>query len=97
MDNGFCSSELFAAAIICSGGGLYGGVRDRIKFPVRAIHGTEDTTVLFRESEMMVERINRAGGQAELVPMDGYGHDVWHDYFDSVEPYEWLLKHRRQK
>lgn len=87
--------ELFAAAIIFSGGGLYAGVRDRIKFPVRAVHGTDDTTVLFRESELMVERVNLGGGQAELVAMEGYGHDVWHDYLDKTEPYEWLLKHKR--
>ena len=93
----FVHPELFAAAVICSGGGLYAGVRDRIKFPVRAIHGTADTTVLFRESEMMVERINRAGGQAELIPMEGYDHDVWHDYFDRTETYEWLASHKREK
>ncbi len=92
----FVHPELFAAAVICSGGGLYAGVRDRIKFPVRAVHGTADTTVLFRESEMMVDRINRAGGQAELIPMEGYDHDVWHDYFDRTETYEWLMSHKKE-
>ena len=91
----FVHPELFAAAIICCGGGLYAGVRDRIKFPVRAVHGTEDTCVLFRESELMVDRINRGGGQAELIPMEGYGHNISRDYFDNTEPYEWLIKHRR--
>ena len=81
----FVHPELFAAAIICSGGGLYAGVRDRIKFPVRAIHGTEDTTVLPRESELMVERVNEAGGRAELILMEGYGHNVWTDYFNKTE------------
>ena len=92
----FVHPELFAAAIVCSGGGLYAGVRDRISFPVRAVHGTEDNVVLFRESELMVERVNRTGGQAELVQMKGYDHNICHDYFERTEPYEWLLKHKRK-
>lgn len=92
----FVHPELFAAAVICCGGGLYAGVRDRVKFPIRAVHGTEDTTVLFRESEMMADRINRAGGQVELIAMEGYNHDVWTDTFANPETYEWLLKHKRQ-
>lgn len=27
--------------------------------------------------------------------MEGYDHKVWHDNFDNIEPYEWLIKHRR--
>jgi len=92
----FVHPNLFAAAIICCGGGLYAGVRDRIKFPIRAVHGTDDTTVLFRESEMMADRINRQGGNVELIPMEGYDHDVWSDYFSNHEPYEWLLKQKRE-
>lgn len=93
----FVHPELFAAAIICAGGGLYAGVRDRVKFPIRAVHGTADTTVLFRESEMMADRINRAGGHVELIPMEGYDHNVWDDTFSKIETYEWLLKHKRNE
>ncbi len=92
----FVHPDLFAAAVICCGGGLYAGVRDRIQFPIRAVHGTDDTTVLFRESELMAEKVNIKGGKVELVRMEGYDHDVWTDTFNNIETYQWLLKHKRQ-
>jgi len=86
--------EKFAAAVICCGGGMYFAA-DRIKFPVWAFHGEEDTVVLPRESEIMVKRINECGGDAKLTLLDGWGHDIWEVAFHSSEVYEWLLSKKR--
>ena len=82
--------EKFAAAAICCGGGMYFAA-DRIKFPVWAFHGKLDNTVLPRESEIMVERINEKGGKAKLTLVDDCGHNVWNTAYNSHETYYWLL------
>ena len=89
----FVCPQLFAAGVICCGGGMYAGVRDRVRFPIRAVHGTADTTVLCRESELMADRINRAGGNVELILLEGYGHNVWDVTFSNPNTYRWLMCH----
>ncbi len=86
--------ELFAAGVICCGGGLY-ALAERIKFPVRAYHGALDPLVLPRESELMVEYINATGGNAELFLCDGVGHDVWNVAYTDKENYYWLLGQKK--
>lgn len=82
---------LFTAAVICCGGGPYYAAAN-ITFPVRAVHGTVDDIVLTRESEVMVEKINAAGGHAELVLMEGYDHSIWEETFSNHDTYRWLLQ-----
>ena len=85
--------ELFAAAVICCGGGPYWAAH-RIKFPVIAVHGVEDNIVLPRESEIMVEKINEHGGNATLVLKQGRAHNVWTETFKNSDTYRWLIKHK---
>lgn len=86
--------DLFAAAVICCGGGMYFDAA-RIKIPVIAVHGEQDTTVLPRESVIMTERINVSGGNAKLILHNDLSHDVWTRTFTDKETYKWLLeKHR---
>lgn len=82
--------EKFAAAVICCGGGLYWAA-DRIKFPVWAFHGKSDKTVLPRESEIMVERINNSGGNAKLTLVENCEHAVWNVAYKNEQTYRWLL------
>ena len=86
--------ELFAAAAICCGGGPYWAA-PRITFPVRAYHGKLDQTVYPRESETMVDWINRSGGKAELFLYDGVNHDVWNHAYTNPDTYYWLFSQRR--
>ena len=86
--------EKFAAAVICCGGGMYFAA-DRIKFPVWAFHGMDDNVVLPRESEIMVKKINEAGGNAKLSLLEGWGHNIWEVAFGSSEVYEWLLSNKK--
>lgn len=86
--------DIFAAAVVCCGGGMYFDAY-RIKIPVIAAHGELDTIVLPRESIIMAEKINEAGGNAKLILHSDVDHGVWHKIFTDKTTYEWLLdKHR---
>ena len=87
--------EKFAAAVICCGAGMYFAA-DRIRFPVWAFHGKLDDTVLPRESEIMVNKINSTGGNARLTIADDCYHDVWTLAFTSYETYNWLLSNSKE-
>lgn len=86
--------EKFAAAVICCGGGMYFAA-NRISFPVWAFHGKLDDTVLPRESEIMVERINNSGGNAKLTIAEECAHNVWDKAFTSHDTYKWLLSNSK--
>mgnify|MGYP000862247791 CR=1 FL=1 len=91
----FARNDWFAAGVICCGGGLYWGARFMTGFPIMAVHGALDTTVLPRESEIMAERINAAGGNVQLVLHPDLAHNVWTRTFSNPETYRWLLSHSR--
>lgn len=86
--------EKFAAGVICCGGGFYFAA-NRIDFPVWAFHGKSDHIVLPRESEIMVEQINKTGGNAKLTLVDNCAHEVWEVAFKSHDVYYWLLSKSR--
>ena len=83
-------TDIFAASVICCGGGMYFDA-PRIKTPVIAVHGNLDTTVLPRESVIMAEKINENGGSAKLILHDDLSHDVWSKTFTDKKIYKWLL------
>ena len=87
--------DTFSASIVCCGGGQYWAANFYKDIPIRLIHGALDTTVLPRESEIMAERINAAGGKAELIVHKDLAHDVWSVTFTSSETYQWLLSHKK--
>lgn len=88
--------EKYAAAVICCGGGQYwaAGIGSFSGLAIRTVHGKNDLTVLPRESEILVERINLSGGNAELVLLDA-AHDVWTPTFTDENTYRWLYSHHR--
>ena len=61
--------------------------------PVWAFHGAKDPTVLCRESEIMVEKVNKHGGNARLTVYPENGHDAWTDTYSNPEVYAWLFSH----
>lgn len=87
--------EKFAGAVICCGGGMYFAA-GRIKFPVWAFHGKLDTTVLPRESEILVNLINASGGNAKLTLLEDHDHDVWTTAYSSHDTYYWLLSQSKK-
>lgn len=88
--------EMFSAAVICCGAGPYFAA-GRIKFPVKVVAGALDTTVLPRESELMAEKINAAGGNAQLIIYEDLGHNVWARIFGDAETYKWLIDNKKSK
>ena len=54
--------------------------------PIWCVHGEDDTTVPFVQSEEYVDRARTAGATAELVGFDG-------DHFEVIDPdeYAWDL------
>lgn len=87
--------ERFAAILpICGGGQPYlaGALKDT---PVWAFHGDADPVVPLRESQQMVDAVNRAGGSAKLTVYPGVGHDSWTQTYANDAIYEWLLSHRK--
>jgi predicted peptidase len=95
----WAKKELFAAAVLCCGGGPYWAAGLYGKFPVRLIHATQDDIVYCQDSEIMAKKLNERGGNAELIIYDdlqtNVAHDVWTRTFTDVKTYEWLLQHKR--
>jgi predicted peptidase len=89
--------ERFAAIVPICGGGRPFTASNLKKVPVWAFHGAKDPVVPLRESEQMVEAVNRAGGNAKLTVYPDAEHDSWTQTYENPELYEWLLSHRRQR
>lgn len=87
--------QLFAASVICCGGGPYWAAQFYTDLPIRLVHGEKDMTVLSRESEIMADRINSIGGKVELVIHKELAHDVWTVTFTDPETYRWLYSYKK--
>lgn len=83
--------ELFSAIVPICGGGMYWNVGRLKDVPVWAFHGALDPTVLPRESEILVERLNKSGGSAKLTIFPDVKHDSWIPVYENKEVFEWLL------
>ena len=84
--------EYFAAIVPVCGGGMYWNTGRLVNVPVWAFHGGIDGCVLPRESEKMVEAINKAGGNAKLTIYPEAGHDAWTPTYSNREVFEWMLQ-----
>ncbi len=62
--------------------------------PVWLFHGSMDTTVAPRQSELMFEAFKAAGGDIRLWIYQGLKHDCWTRAYDEPELPRWLLAHR---
>ena len=85
--------EYFAAIAPICGGGMYWNAGRLVNVPVWAFHGALDKTVLPRESELMVDAVNRHGGTAKLTIYPENAHDAWTDTYNNPALYTWLLQH----
>lgn len=89
--------QLFAAGIICCGGGMYWNAGRLKDIPLRVFHGEQDEIVLPSESRNMVKYINENGGNAELTLYPQYEHNCWDEVYSTKENFEWLRKQRKEK
>ena len=64
------------------------------RVPIWLFHGTDDTVVVPRESELMYEAFKADGGHVRLWDYQGLKHDCWTRAFNEPELPRWLLSHR---
>ena len=64
------------------------------RVPIWMFHGTDDTTVIPRQSELMFEAFKAEGGHIRLWNYAGMHHDCWTRAFNEPELPRWLLSHR---
>jgi len=88
--------ETFAAIVPICGGGMYWNTKRLINVGVWAFHGGQDKTVLPEESEKMVNKINKLGGNAKLTIYPDNAHNAWTDTYSNPEVFNWLLSHTNQ-
>ena len=62
--------------------------------PVWLFHGSLDSVVSPRQSQMMFDAVKAAGGDIRLWIYQGLLHDCWGRAFDEQELPRWLLAHR---
>jgi len=91
-----CYPEFFAAIAPVAGGGVAWRALKLRKMPIKTYHGSIDTAVTPLQSEIMVEAVNREGGRAELIYLEGFEHnDGIDEAYRNTDLVEWLLSHRR--
>lgn len=93
---GLTYPNFFAGIAPVAGGGLSWRCAKLITTPVKAYHGKDDNSVPLCYSTLMVDAVNAHGGNAELVVLDGFGHNdgIYHAYFNT-DLIDWLLNQRR--
>jgi predicted esterase len=64
------------------------------RVPIWLFHGTDDTVVVPRESELMYEAFKAEGGHIRLWDYQGLHHDCWTRALNEPELPRWLLAHR---
>ena len=88
--------SFFAAIAPVSGGNMSWRASNLKTTPVIAAHGACDTLVPPVCSELMVDAVNAAGGKAELLLLDGMGHNDAIDYaYRQTDLIDRLLAYRR--
>lgn len=86
---------LFAAAAPICGGGLSWRARAIKDIPLRVFHGGADSVVPLVYSELMVNAVNAAGGNASLTVFPGVDHNSWIQAYRDTDVIEWLAAARR--
>jgi pimeloyl-ACP methyl ester carboxylesterase len=64
------------------------------RVPIWLFHGTEDTTVVPRQSDLMYDAFKAESGHIRLWDYQGLHHDCWTRAFNEPELPRWLLSHR---
>ncbi len=86
----------FSAIAPISGGGMSWRAANLLNTPLWAVHGKEDTLVPPVYSELMVNALNAAGGNARLTLLENKGHnDAIDEAYRHTEILSWLLSQRR--
>ena len=89
--------ERFAAIAPVCGAGIPSSIERLKDLPIWVFHGDKDPIIPVHESEILVERIQAAGGNIRFTRYPDVGHDSWVKAYGSDELYAWFLRHKRGK
>lgn len=89
--------QLFAAGMICCGGGMYWNAERLKEIPLRLFHGGKDEIVYPEESRRMAEKITKIGGAVSLTVYPESGHDCWCEAFGDTKNLKWLFEQEKEK
>ncbi len=93
---GITYPNFFSAIAPVCGGGMQWRSEKLLNTPVKAYHGNKDDVVELVNSELMLKNIIVKGGTAELVVLDGFGHnDGIYEAYKNRDLMDWILKQRR--
>ena len=87
--------EKFAAVVPVCGGGNPDQVHRLKPVPVWAFHGAKDEIVPLDASRLMVEGLNRAGGNVRFTIYPDAGHDSWTSAYGEKELYRWMFESKK--
>ncbi|QCR24957.1 phospholipase [Pontibacter sp. SGAir0037] len=86
----------FAAAFpICGGGHPDGAKKYAKRVPLWVFHGEVDGVVPVEKSEVMVEAVQKAGGNVKFTVYPGVNHNSWDYAFKEPELLPWLFSHKK--
>ncbi len=89
--------ELFAAAIVCCGGGDPAEAPKLANLPIWAFHGDHDAEVPVVRTTAMVDAIRRTGGAPKMTIYAGVDHDCWSRTYADPEVWAWLFAQRKPR
>ena len=93
---GMAYPEYFSAIAPVAGGGLVWRTPNLKTTPVYAVHGDADNVVPLVYSQLMVDGVNKNGGNAQLTVLKGFGHgDGIDEAYENTDLIEWILKQRK--
>ena len=90
--------EFFAAAVPLCGRANVKTAPTLVKgnVPIWVFHGAADHVIPVEASRLMVEALQKAGGEPRYTEYPKVKHDVWVDAFSDPELYNWLFEQRRK-
>ncbi|MBR2029024.1 MAG: dienelactone hydrolase family protein [Oscillospiraceae bacterium] len=93
---GMAYPEYFSAIAPVAGGGMVWRTPNLKTTPVYAVHGDADNVVPLVYSQLMVDGVNKNGGNAQLTVLKGFGHgDGIDEAYENTDLIEWILKQRK--
>jgi len=94
-------TERFAAIVPIAGGysfidkSIPGDICKLKDVPVWAFHGAQDKVILPIKSEVLVNALQKCGGDVRFTLYPDAKHDSWTETYNNPELYRWMLRHTR--
>jgi predicted peptidase len=93
---GLQPTRFAAIAPVCGGGNAL-LARRLMDIPMWVVHGDADPVVPVKESQSMVEAVEKAGGHPKFTVVKDGGHDVWTAFYADDAFYMWLFAQSKAK